>query len=87
MSGTQRMVLRRTEPHGTPADSATSRIEADPNTVLLDRSSASALLVDGKARSIRQAVKELTGWIAVPVIGYAPPDPPPRIRRKPEAAE
>ncbi|GJD98872.1 hypothetical protein [Methylobacterium isbiliense] len=86
MSGT-RMVLRRTEPHGTPADSATSRIEADPNIALLDRSSASALLVEGKARSIRQAVKELTGWVAVPVIGYARPDLRPRIRRKPEAAE
>jgi hypothetical protein len=80
-TSTQRVVLRRTDPDAPQSSLAATRIEALPGIAILDRSSASSLLVEGSIQAIRKAVAALPGWKTVTIRHYDIPDPRPRIRK------
>lgn len=84
MSDTQRMILRRMDVRADPSEAAASLVEADPDLTLIDRGSASSLLVEGAPEAINHLVGELSGWSAFPMKTYPQPTTRPKVLRPPD---
>ncbi len=81
---TQRMILQRTDPGAAPSEVTASKVEADPQVVLIDRASPSSMLVEGAPAAIDHLVGTLDGWRAVPMARYDRPTVQPRVLRLPD---